>query len=77
MLWFNEVKNFGFILTEEGERLQVPGRGFVGGAGPKGRCAQAVVSFEVTETAGGREAEEVAFVPEVSPRRARLRHKGG
>jgi len=27
MLWFNDVKDLGFILTEEGERLSVLGPG--------------------------------------------------
>ncbi len=76
MLWFNEVKDFGFIRTEEGERLAVSGTGFAGGARPKGRCAGAEVSFEVTELADGRTAEGVVFVPEVAARRARRRHSG-
>src|SRR6266542_2202421 len=32
MLWFNEAEDFGFILTDEGERLSVLGEGFAGGA---------------------------------------------
>jgi hypothetical protein len=46
MLWFNEVKDLGFILTEEGERLSVLGDGFAGGKRLRGRCAQLEVSFE-------------------------------
>jgi cold shock CspA family protein len=76
MLWFNEVKDFGFIRTEEGERLSVPGSGFVDGARPKGRCAGAVVGFEVAEADSGRTAQDVVFVAEVAPRRARRRHSG-
>jgi hypothetical protein len=75
MLWFNEVKDHGFIRTEEGERLSVLGTGFAGGTRPKGRCADAVVAFEVNE-ADGRQAVDVVFVPEVAARRARLRHRG-
>ena len=30
MLWFNEVKDHGFIRTDEGERLAVGGTGFAG-----------------------------------------------
>jgi hypothetical protein len=75
MLWFNEVKDSGSILTDEGERLAVPGSGFAGGVRPVGRCAKAVVSFEVTETGGERKADEVILVPDVSPRRARLHHR--
>jgi cold shock CspA family protein len=57
MLWFNEIKDFGFVLTEEGERLYVAGSGFAGGTRPKGRCAHALVSFEVAEAEGGRKAD--------------------
>lgn len=75
MLWFNEVKDTGFICTDEGERLPVPGEGFAGGERPKGRCARAVVSFELTEMAGVRCAGNVVLVEEDSPRRARRRHR--
>jgi hypothetical protein len=75
MLWFNEAKDRGVILADDGERLPVPGRGFAGGVRPKGRCARAVVLCKVTETGGIRQATEVVFVPEQSPRRARLRHR--
>ncbi len=77
MIWFNEVKDLGFIQTEEGERLSVLGTGFAGGKRPEGRCADAVVSFDVAVTDAGREAQNVVFVTEVAPRRARLRHRGG
>jgi len=77
MLWFNEVKDLGFIQTEEGERLSVLGTGFAEGKRPEGRCAEAVVSFDLIVTDGGREAQNVVFIEEVSPRRARLRHRGG
>ena len=76
MLWFNEVKDLGFILTDEGERLSVLGEGFAGGMRPQGRCAQLPVSFEIAETNGDRQAENVALVDEVSPRRARRRGRG-
>ena len=75
MLWFNESKDEGFILTDEGERLAVVGDGFADGARPKGRCAQAAVSFEVAERDGVRSAQAVVFVTEGNPRRARRRHK--
>ena len=77
MLWFNASKDLGFIRTEEGERLSVLGSGFARGAKPNGRCAEAVVSFEVAESEGGRQAENVVFVVDDAPRRARLRHRGG
>jgi hypothetical protein len=75
MLWFNEVKDFGFIQTDEGERISVPGDGFAGGVRPKGRCARMLVSFEVTEGEGFRRAHNVELVVEESPRRARPRRR--
>jgi cold shock CspA family protein len=75
MLWFNEVKDLGFILTDEGERLSVLGTGFAGGKRPQGRCAHAAVSFEINESNGDRQAENVAFTEEAAPRRARLRSR--
>jgi len=39
MLWFDEAKDFGFILTEEGERISVHRSGFLPGETPVGRCA--------------------------------------
>lgn len=77
MLWFNEDKDHGFISTEEGERLYVPGSGFTGGMSPKGRCAGLEVTFEVTEIDGVRQAEACVLVEDLSPRRARMRHGGG
>lgn len=76
MLWFNEAKDYGFISTEEGERLYVPGTGFTDGVRPKGRCAGLPVSFRVTQSRGRRQAEATTLVEEVAPRRAR-RHHGG
>jgi cold shock CspA family protein len=75
MLWFNEVKDLGFILTDEGERLSVLGSGFAGGKRPQGRCAEAVVTFTVAERDGERQAENVVLVDEDRPRRARLRSR--
>jgi cold shock CspA family protein len=73
MLWFNEVKDLGVVVTDEGDRLSVRGSGFAGGERPRGRCAEAVVTFEISASGGGEEAEDVVFVKEASPRRARLR----
>ena len=74
---FNEVKDLGFILTDERERLSVLGDGFAEGKRLQGRCAQLEVSFEITETEGGRQATNVALVDEAAPRRARMRGRGG
>lgn len=75
MLWFNEAEEFGFITTDEGERLLVRGTDFVDGM-PEGRCGGVPVSFRVTEDEDGRRAEEVSLVQEAIPRRARSRHRG-
>jgi cold shock CspA family protein len=73
MLWFNDLKNLGVITTEDGERVPVHGTGFAEGERPKGRCAGAPVTFRITEQ-DERTAEDVSFVPEAAPRRARMRH---
>jgi cold shock CspA family protein len=77
MLWFNEAKDLGFILTEEGERLSVLGPAFAAGERPQGRCAHTVVSFAIDERDGGRQAANVTFVPEAPVRRARARTRAG
>jgi cold shock CspA family protein len=76
MLWFNQVKDYGFIRTDEGERLRVDGSGFAAGELPEGRCAEKVVTFEVEEGEEGRRAQNVVFEPHVAARRARLRGSG-
>ena len=74
MLWFNETKDHGFIMTEEAERLSVLGAAFAGGARPVGRCARAVVTFEVVDSSGTRQAENVVFEHDLAAaRRPRLR----
>jgi hypothetical protein len=73
MLWFDEAKDFGFILTDEGERLYVDRDGFVDGSAPVGRCARLPVEFGIGDRDGERIAIEVSLVPEESPRRARRR----
>lgn len=77
MLWFNEDKDYGFISTEEGERLYVHGTGFAEGIRPEGRCAGLEVSFSVSTENGVRKAEDSVLVPQVAARRARMRHGGG
>jgi hypothetical protein len=75
MLWFNEKKDLGFILTDEGERLSVLGPAFAGGKRPVGRCAHKEVEFEVDETGPERQAQKVVLVEDDAPRRARLRSR--
>ena len=76
MLWFDEAKNYGFIHTDDGERLYVDRDGFVDGAAPVGRCAGLPVRLSVGERDGRRIALEVALVSEEAPRRARRRGSG-
>jgi cold shock CspA family protein len=76
MLWFNEAEDYGFISSEDGERVLVRGSGFVDGDRPEGRCAGRVVTFSLSSDGPGPHAEEVVLVEEVAPRRARLRHRG-
>jgi hypothetical protein len=73
MLWFNEAKNYGFIRTEDGERLPVDRDGFVDDAAPVGRCAGRPVRLTIHERAGERIAVDVSLVVEEPPRRARRR----
>ena len=76
MLWFNDEKDLGYITTADGSRVAVHASGFVTGAGPTGRCGGTVVEFGVAESADGEPtAHDVAFVPEVAPRRARRRSR--
>ena len=76
MLWFNEAQDHGFIVTDDGERLSVLGSGFAGGARPIGRCAEAVVTFDVDDSGETRRAQNVVFEPQAAARRARLRGRG-
>ena len=76
MLWFNEAKDHGFIMTDEGERLAVAGLGFAAGERPVGRCAHKVVNFEINASGETRQAQNVAFEPAVVARRARRRGIG-
>jgi cold shock CspA family protein len=73
MLWFNEAKEYGFINTDDGERLYVHLSAFADGAAPVGRCAGRIVTVErVTDEMGVR-AAQVAFVDDADARRARPR----
>jgi cold shock CspA family protein len=72
MLWFNEEKRHGLILTEDGERLKVHVDGFRHGA-PIGRCAQRPVEFRVSELEGERVAVDVLLLVDEEQGRARRR----
>lgn len=70
MLWFNAAKDLGALRTEGGERVDVLGAAFRAGEKPIGRCAGKAVEFDSVEgTVTG-----LAFLPDVSARRARMRH---
>jgi hypothetical protein len=73
MLWFDESKDHGFLLTEDGERLYVDRDGFVDRAAPVGRCARLPVELSVEERDGERIAVGVSLVAEEPRRRARRR----
>jgi hypothetical protein len=76
MLWFDEAKDYGFILTDEGERLYVDRAGFVDGAAPVGRCARLPVELRIDERDEKRIAVDASLVPEEPRRRARRRSSG-
>lgn len=76
MLWFDEAKDYGFVLTDEGQRLYVDRESFVDGAAPVGRCARRPVTLTVGERDGEPIAIAVSLVSDESPRRARRRSSG-
>ena len=76
MLWFNNTKDFGFIATAAGERVYVAGDSFRKGGPPEGRCAGLQVTFRASDEGETRRAEDVAFVDEAAPRRARSHRSG-
>jgi len=77
LIWFNPAKRFGFIRTEDGERLLVEEAGFEPGHLLGDRCAGTPLTFdkEVADVEGGFRAVRVTVVEESVPRRARLRHR--
>ncbi len=73
MLFYNADGDYGFIRTDDGERIAVSRSGFVSGEGPEGRCAGMAVTLTAIETPEGRIATEVQPVVEKSGGRARRR----
>ena len=74
MIWFNPAKRHGFIQTDDGERLRVDAAGFAPGTLLGDRCRGTRVRFD--RTPGEQDeprAVEVALVPLMAARRARLR----
>jgi cold shock protein len=74
MIWFNADKGFGFVRTEDGERLYVAASGFADGNVPEPRCAGKDVAFDRVNGTVGAHAVDVRYVVLPEPRRARLRH---
>ena len=78
MLWFNVEKGYGYIQSEDDERLYVDSSSFLPGHEPKPRCKGLPVTFERQAHDGEPRAVDVAYAgspPEA--RRARLRHSRG
>lgn len=75
MMWFNELKDSGMVLSDDGERLTVRGCDFADGKRPQGRCAGTPVSFEASGK-GARTASGVTLVSESPHGRARPHHSG-
>ena len=86
MLWFNQAKRHGVVCTDAGERLRVDEDGLAAGEALADRCNGIRVRFDRisvatptgTHASAGPASEEaravnVAVVPEVVARRARLR----
>jgi cold shock CspA family protein len=76
LIWFNEAENYGYIATDDGERLYAHGSAFPGGKGIEGRCKGIAVTFEVDEDDEGRRARDIELVEYTAPHRARRRHGG-
>ena len=73
LLWFNEERQDGVILLEDGSRVVVLGSGFAPGRAPEGRCAGTPVSFELVGASDERRAVSVVVLDDPPVRRARLR----
>ena len=77
MLWFNLDKGYGFIRSEDDERLAVGSSGFRPGHQPGARCKGRPVDFDRETGDDGPYAANVSFVVHEEPRRARLRSSRG
>jgi cold shock CspA family protein len=77
MLWFNVDKGYGYIETEQEERLYVARSGFLPDHEPAPRCKGRIVRFERELVEGRACAVNVSFPMQADPRRARLRHARG
>ena len=77
MLWFNVDKGYGYIETEQDERLYVARSGFLPDNEPAPRCKGRAVRFERELVEGEACAVNVSFLMQPDPRRARIRHARG
>jgi cold shock CspA family protein len=76
MIWFNPLKQHGFIRTDDGERLRVDESGFEPGHLPGDRCAGTRVTFDRSdEDPAEPRAVQVTVVPFGAARRARSRKR--
>jgi len=73
LLWFNEQRQDGVIVAEDGTHVVVLGSGFVPGHAPVGRCAGTPVAFTVADEDGEPRAVGVAVVELAQGGRARRR----
>jgi hypothetical protein len=71
--WFNEERQDGVIVAEDGSRVVVLGSAFAPGRAPVGRCAGTPVSFELAGVADERRAVSVVVLELPPARRARRR----
>ena len=71
--WFNEERQDGVIVGEDGSRVVVLGSGFAPGRAPAGRCAGTPVSFELAGEPDERRAVSVVVLEVPPARRARRR----
>jgi cold shock CspA family protein len=73
MIWFNPAKHFGFIRTDEGERLRVDETGLGPGNALGDHCRGTRVSFDRVGDEDDARAVNVSVVPLFAERRARSR----
>ena len=63
--WFNEVKGYGFVITDDGQELFVHYSG-IAGDGFKTLAENQAVEFDITETPKGLQAVNVRKTADVS-----------
>jgi cold shock CspA family protein len=76
VLWFNKVKGYGAISSNDGERVYVDRPGLGADVDPEELCRGVEVEFEVRTGSNGPEAHGLRMVPPPVPAgRARRRHR--